>query len=93
VLVGGVIVEHDVDVKLGRDRCATKRRRHLPTVCAVTHSRAATALLLRPAAQPNTMRARDARACAVLRRCERQFDLSYRPTRSHLRPMHHPRQT
>jgi hypothetical protein len=48
---------------------STKRRRHFPTVCAVTRSRAATALLLRPAAQPNTIRARNAKACAVLRRC------------------------
>ena len=37
--------------------------------CTVTRSRAATDLLLRPAAQPNTMRARNAKACAVLRRC------------------------
>src|SRR5262247_4195369 len=48
---------------------STKRRRHLPTVCTVTRSRAATALLLKPEAQPNTMRARNAKACAVLRRC------------------------
>jgi len=48
---------------------STKRRRHLPKVCAVTRSRAATALLLRPAAQPSTIRARNAKACAVLRRC------------------------
>ena len=48
---------------------STKRRRHLPTVCTVTRSRAATALLLRPAAQPSTIRARNAKACAVLRRC------------------------
>src|SRR5215469_406522 len=34
---------------------STKRRRHLPTVCTVTRSRAATALLLKPKAQPNTM--------------------------------------
>jgi hypothetical protein len=37
---------------------STKRRRHLPTVCAARRSRAATALLLRPAAQPSTIRAR-----------------------------------
>src|SRR5262245_54764997 len=48
---------------------ATKRQRHLPTVCTVTRSRAATALLLKHEAQPNTMRARNAKACAVLRRC------------------------
>src|SRR5215471_5354116 len=48
---------------------STKRRRHFPTVCGVTRSCAATALLLSPAAQPNTMRARSANACAVLRRC------------------------
>ena len=48
---------------------SAKRRRHFPTVCGVTRSRAATALLLSPAAQPNTMRARSANACAVLRRC------------------------
>src|SRR5215472_11433078 len=47
---------------------STKRRRHLPTVCTVTRSRAATALLLKPEEQPNTMRARNAKACAVLRR-------------------------
>ena len=44
--------------------CSTKRRRHLPTVCGVTRS-PATALLLTPAAQPGTMRARNANACAV----------------------------
>src|SRR5262249_35984348 len=42
---------------------STKRRCHLPTVCTVTRSRAATALLLKPEAQPNTMRARNAKAC------------------------------
>ena len=47
---------------------STKRRRHLPTVCAVTRSPAATALLLKPEAHPNTIRARNAKACAVLRR-------------------------
>jgi hypothetical protein len=41
---------------------STKRRRHLPTVCAVTRSRPATALLLRPEAHPNTIRARNAKA-------------------------------
>jgi hypothetical protein len=48
---------------------STKRRRHLPTVCTVTRSRAATTLLLKPEAQANTIRARNAKACAVLRRC------------------------
>jgi hypothetical protein len=48
---------------------STKRRRHLPTVRTLTRSRAATALLLSPAAQPNTIRARNAKACTVLRRC------------------------
>jgi hypothetical protein len=48
---------------------STKRRRHLPTVCGVTRSRAAIALLLRPAGRPSTIRARNAKACAVLRRC------------------------
>src|SRR5215510_2229914 len=47
---------------------STRRRRHLPTLCTVTRARAATALLLKPEAQPNTMRARNAKACAVLRR-------------------------
>jgi hypothetical protein len=36
-----------------------------PTVCGVTCSRAATAWLLRPAAQPSTIRARSTKACVV----------------------------
>jgi len=48
---------------------AIKRRRRLPTVCTLTRSRAATALSLRPEVQPNTIRARDAKACAVVPRC------------------------
>jgi len=41
---------------------ATNRRRHLPTVAACTPSSEATAPLLSPAAQRNTIRARDANA-------------------------------
>jgi hypothetical protein len=75
---------------------STKRRGHFPTVCAVTRSRTAIALLLSPAAQPNTMRASNANACAVLRRwrvalqdagdLRRQFNLGDRTTRSQPHP-------
>ena len=46
-----------------------KRRRHLPAVCAVPRSRAATGLLLRPAAPRSMIGARKAKACVVMRRC------------------------
>jgi hypothetical protein len=63
--------------------------------CAVTRSRAATALLLKPAAQLSTIRARNAKACVLAslriafqypRDFTRQFDLRYRATRSHPPP-------
>ena len=47
---------------------ATNRRRHLPTVAACTPNSAATAPLLSPSAQRNTIRARNANACAVFGR-------------------------
>jgi hypothetical protein len=49
-------------------RCATKRARHLHTVCGVTPSFLATTWLGSPAAQASTMRARNAKAWAVVRR-------------------------
>lgn len=49
-------------------RRSTNRARHFETVCCVTRSRAATTLLSHPSAQASTMRARNARDCAVLRR-------------------------
>ena len=49
-------------------RCAMKRARHLHTVCGVTPSFLATTWLGSPAAQASTMRARNAKACAVVRR-------------------------
>ncbi len=49
-------------------RSSTNRERHLPTVGADTASRAATFLLLSPAAHPNTIRDRSASACEDLRR-------------------------
>ena len=49
--------------------CSAKRRRHRATVGRLTPSRAATRPLIAPcAAQASTMRARVAKACAVLRR-------------------------
>jgi len=45
-----------------------KRRRHLPTVCSVAETCCAMAVLLSPSAASKTIRARMARACAVLRR-------------------------
>ena len=45
-----------------------KRARHLHTVCGVTSSFLATTWLGSPAAQPSTMRARNAKAWAVVRR-------------------------
>jgi hypothetical protein len=54
------------------DRCATNRRRHFPTVASEQPNRAATVLLSSPSAHPNTMRERNARACAdFLRRDQR----------------------
>ncbi len=53
-------------------RCSTNRRRHLPTVGCEQPSFAATALLSAPAAQANTIRDRNANACAdVARRAHR----------------------
>jgi len=49
-------------------RRRTKRCRHLPTVASATCTRRATSVLLRPAAQSSTMRARKGKACAVLGR-------------------------
>ena len=49
-------------------RRRTKRFRHLPTVAPVTCTWRATSVLLRPAAQSSTMRARKASACAVFGR-------------------------
>src|SRR5262249_18639788 len=49
-------------------RFRKKRARHLLTVPRLTPSRAATATLLPPCAQASTIRARNARPCAVLRR-------------------------
>src|ERR1035437_7997318 len=49
-------------------RFATKRPRHLPTICCDTCRLAATAALLRPLAHSNTIRARNASACAVFAR-------------------------
>src|SRR4051794_27226565 len=46
-------------------RRSTNRWRHLPTVCGVTRSRRATAWLVSPAAQPSTIRDRNASACAL----------------------------
>jgi hypothetical protein len=47
---------------------ATKRPRHLHTICGDTRRLAATAALLRPLAHSNTIRARKASACAVFAR-------------------------
>jgi hypothetical protein len=49
-------------------RLARNRARHLVTVLRLTPSRAATAMLLCPSALASTIRARNARSCAVLRR-------------------------
>ena len=49
-------------------RWRTKRCRHLQTVAPATCTRRATSVLLRPSAHSSTMRARKARACAVLGR-------------------------
>jgi hypothetical protein len=49
-------------------RCTTNRLRHLPTVASITPSFAATSLFWLPSAQARTIRALNARACAVLRR-------------------------
>jgi hypothetical protein len=49
-------------------RFRKNRARHLLTVLRLTPSRAATARLLPPCAQASTIRARNARPCAVLRR-------------------------
>jgi hypothetical protein len=49
-------------------RPARNRARHLVAVLRLTPSRAATARLLPPCAQASTIRARNARPCAVLRR-------------------------
>jgi hypothetical protein len=49
-------------------RFATKRLRHLPTVCLVTRSSRATAVFVFPAAHPRISRACSAVACAVFGR-------------------------
>ncbi|SQE00910.1 hypothetical protein FMEAI12_7420002 [Parafrankia sp. Ea1.12] len=49
-------------------RCRTNRFRHLPTVSRLIPSSAATDVLVLSSAHINTMRARWARPCAVLRR-------------------------
>jgi hypothetical protein len=49
-------------------RWITNRARHFETVCCVARCFAATVLLSMPSAQANTMRDRNAKACAVLRR-------------------------
>ena len=49
-------------------RFATKRLRHLPTVCLVTRSSRATAVFVFPAAHSRITRARRAVACAVFGR-------------------------
>jgi hypothetical protein len=54
-------------------RSCTKRRRHLPTVTSTTPSFAATSLFWLPSAQARTIRALNARACAVLRRLAKAF--------------------
>jgi len=57
--------------------CSVNRRRHLPTVRAVIPSSSATALLERPSAADNTMRARCASACAVLGRRTQRVSVSW----------------
>ena len=57
-------------------RDSTNRRRHLPTVGCDTRSRAATSLLDRPSAQANTIRDRNASACADLRRRAHRVNVS-----------------
>ena len=47
-------------------RWARKCLRHLPTVCMITDSRPATAVLRSPSAQANTTRHHSAKACAEL---------------------------
>ena len=54
----------------------TNRARHLLTICGVTRWHAATTLLSCPWAQASTMRARSAKACAVLRRNVRALSSS-----------------
>lgn len=49
-------------------RRSTNRDRHFPTVGVDTFSRAATSLFDRPSAQPRTIRHRNAKPCAGLRR-------------------------
>ena len=49
-------------------RLATNRPRHLVTVCGQIPSRSATSLLVTPSAHASTIRARSAKACAVLAR-------------------------
>jgi hypothetical protein len=49
-------------------RSRTNRPRHLVTVCGQISSRSATALLVTPSAQANTILQRNASACVVLDR-------------------------
>ena len=58
------------------NRSAKNRCRHLHTICCDTPSSAATSLLGLPAAQPNTMRHRCARACADFARRAHRCNVS-----------------
>ena len=64
------------------NRSDANRPRHLRTVGTLTPSRCASRTLLSPAAAPNTIRQRNASACALLRRrvqrtsCSRSASLS-----------------
>ncbi|GFP48941.1 hypothetical protein LAUMK22_03997 [Mycobacterium kansasii] len=52
-------------------------QRHLPTVGRETRSRAATSVLESPSAQASTIRARNANACADLRRSAHLVSVSH----------------
>ena len=58
------------------NRSATNRLRHLPTVAGETRSRTATVLLSRLSAQANTIRERNANACADFARLDHRTSWS-----------------
>ena len=62
-------------------RLAMNRRRHLATVCSITRKSAATCLLVAPdAAQPKTIRARNATACEDFARRDQRCSWSRSPS-------------
>jgi hypothetical protein len=75
-------------------RASANRRRHLPTVCFVMCRSASMAVWVSPAAHRNTIRARSANACAVVRTprgafqgltlAGAQYDAGYRTASSHV---------